>query len=215
MILPGSIGTRMTRFAVCFSVVILSCTAFGQLPGSSSAATPAPIPPDFNLQVSPPPLVVTVKPGTKTTTELKIHTSGSGTEDLQIQPRSFKYDSKTGNVERFIEKIRSETNWHCLKISNIISAEQEGHLVTYTTKIGSVPDTTLQFMEKYSHLILSVSSSGNMNWGANFALAADKIAEKCTIPVLTKFELSGLERDVNSFIQKVKEYANKKMDTPQ
>ena len=39
----GSIGTRMTRFAVCFSVVILSCTAFGQLPGSSSAATPAPV----------------------------------------------------------------------------------------------------------------------------------------------------------------------------
>ena len=34
----GSIGTRMTRFAACFSVVFLSCTAFGQTPGSSPVA---------------------------------------------------------------------------------------------------------------------------------------------------------------------------------
>lgn len=125
------------------------------------------------------------------------------------------YDSKTGNVERFIQKIRLLTNWHCIKISDSISIDQEGHLVTYTTKIGSVTETTLRFMEKNSDFILSVSSSGNMNWGANFALAADKIAGQYSIPVLIKFELSGLERDVNSFIQKVNEYANKKVDTPQ
>jgi ketosteroid isomerase-like protein len=35
----GSIGTRMTRFAACFSVVFLSCSAMAQVPGSSS--TPA------------------------------------------------------------------------------------------------------------------------------------------------------------------------------
>jgi ketosteroid isomerase-like protein len=35
----GSIGTRMTRFAACFSVVFLSCSALAQVPGSSS--TPA------------------------------------------------------------------------------------------------------------------------------------------------------------------------------
>lgn len=125
------------------------------------------------------------------------------------------YDSKTGNVERFIEKIRSSANLHCFKISDSLSAEKEGHLITYTTKIGSISDTTLRFMEQYGHLIKSVSSSGNMNWGANFALAADKIAEKYSIPVFIKFELSGLERDVANFIQKVNEYANKEMDTPQ
>lgn len=37
----GSIGTRMTRFAVCFSVALLSCNAFGQ--ASSPAAAPAPV----------------------------------------------------------------------------------------------------------------------------------------------------------------------------
>jgi protein involved in ribonucleotide reduction len=45
-----------------------------------------------------------------------------------------------------------------------------------------------------------------MNWGANFGLAADKISAKYDIPVLLKFELSGLEREVNSFIEKVNAY---------
>jgi len=67
-------------------------------PGVAHAATTTPIPSDFNLQVSPSPLVTTIKPGTKSSVELHIHNSGSGTENLQIQPRSFKYDSRTGNV---------------------------------------------------------------------------------------------------------------------
>lgn len=125
------------------------------------------------------------------------------------------YDSKTGNVERFIEKIRSATHWRCIKISDSLLINECGHLVTYTTKIGSVSDSTTKFMDKHSPFILSVSSSGNMNWGDNFARAADKITARYNIPTLIKFELSGLERDVNRFIQKVKEHADKKMDTPQ
>jgi len=90
-----------------------------------------------------------------------------------------------------------------------------GHLVTHTTKLGAVPNTTRMFMQKHGHLILSVSSSGNMNWGNNFALAADKLAGEYAIPILIKFELSGFNQDVDTFIKKVKEYADKKMDTPQ
>ncbi|MBF0575035.1 class Ib ribonucleoside-diphosphate reductase assembly flavoprotein NrdI [Dysgonomonas sp. GY617] len=118
------------------------------------------------------------------------------------------YDSKTGNVERFVHKIRLLTDWRCIKMSDSMLADRKGHLITYTTQMGAVAETTLRFMEQNSDFILSVSSSGNMNWGANFGLAADKIAEKYGIPILIKFELSGLERDVNSFILKVKEYAN-------
>jgi hypothetical protein len=69
----------------------------GSLPGTVHAAT-APIPSDFNLQVSPSPLVTTIKPGTKSSVDLHVHNSGSGTENLRIEPRSFKYDSKTGDV---------------------------------------------------------------------------------------------------------------------
>lgn len=125
------------------------------------------------------------------------------------------YDSKTGNVERFISKVSSATGWHCIKISDSITVNRHVHLVTYTTKIGGIPDSTRLFMERCGQYIISVSSSGNRNWGPNFGLAADKISTKYTIPILIKFELSGLDRDIDTFIQAVKDYADKKMDTPQ
>jgi len=56
-------------------------------------------PSDFNLQVTPSPLVTTVKPGTKTQVDLKIHNGGSGTENLKIEPRSFTYNSTNGQVD--------------------------------------------------------------------------------------------------------------------
>lgn len=125
------------------------------------------------------------------------------------------FDSKTGNVARFIEKVRSQTNWQCVRISESMNITEEGHLVTYTTRIGSVPDVTLHFVERNRPFITSVSSSGNRNWGPNFALAANILSERYTIPLLLKFELSGLNKDVNDFIQKVNTYERKKMDTPQ
>ncbi len=39
----GSIGTRMTRFAACFSVVLLSCTALAQVPSPSPAPVQVPV----------------------------------------------------------------------------------------------------------------------------------------------------------------------------
>ncbi len=111
------------------------------------------------------------------------------------------WDSRTGNVERFVRKIAAKTGWQCLKITGQLVASDPGHLITYTTKIGQVPESTANHP-----FILSVSSSGNMNWGTNFGLAADKISAKYGIPVLLKFELSGLERDVNALIEKVNAY---------
>lgn len=44
---------------------------------------------EFSLQVSPSPLVTTLKPGQKTELEVKIRNGGSATEELKIEPRSF------------------------------------------------------------------------------------------------------------------------------
>jgi len=57
-----------------------------------------PIPSDFNLQVTPSPLVTTVKPGVKTQAQIKIRNGGSGTENLKIEPRSFTYNSDSGQI---------------------------------------------------------------------------------------------------------------------
>ena len=58
----------------------------------------ADVPSDFNLQVTPSPLVTTVKPGVKTTVELKIRNGSSGTENLKIEPRSFSLSNDSTKV---------------------------------------------------------------------------------------------------------------------
>jgi hypothetical protein len=54
---------------------------------------------DFSLQVTPSPLVTSVKPGTKTELELKIRNSGTKAEDLKIEPRSFTIDNSNEEVK--------------------------------------------------------------------------------------------------------------------
>lgn len=115
------------------------------------------------------------------------------------------YDSKTGNVERFIGKIRPLRNWVFIKINDELIPHNKGHLVTFTTNFGEVPKTTEKFLEKYSDKILSVSSSGNMNWGKLYALAANKISEAYNLPIIMKFELAGLNSEIEMFINKVEE----------
>lgn len=52
------------------------------------------------------------------------------------------YDSKTGNVQRFIHKVIQITGWHAHKIEDGLDVPEAGHLITYTTKLGCVPDYT-------------------------------------------------------------------------
>lgn len=116
------------------------------------------------------------------------------------------YDSKTGNVQRFIDKIKKERpEWSFVKISSDMEISENGHLVTFTTNFGEIPDTTENFLgnENNRKYIKSVSSSGNMNWGTLFGKAADKIEETYGIPVLMKFELSGTRVQVEYFINNI------------
>ena len=116
------------------------------------------------------------------------------------------YDSKTGNVQRFIDKIKKERpEWSFVKISSDMEISENGHLVTFTTNFGEIPDTTEKFLENENNrkYIKCVSSSGNMNWGTLFGKAADKIEETYGIPVLMKFELSGTHVQVEYFINSI------------
>ena len=115
-------------------------------------------------------------------------------------------NSKTGNVQRFIDKIKKERpEWSFVKISGDMEILENGHLVTFTTNFGEIPDTTEKFLKNENNrkYIKSVSSSGNMNWGTLFGKAADNIEEKYGIPVLMKFELSGTHVQVEYFINSI------------
>lgn len=112
------------------------------------------------------------------------------------------YDSKTGNVCRFINKLISQNkNITAININDDEYYTQAGHLITYTTGSGSVPITTEYFMQRFNHLILSVSASGNRNWGNNFAISADKLSILYNKPVILKFELSGMQFDIEQYLK--------------
>lgn len=62
---------------------------------ASTPALAADPPGDFSLQITPSPLVSSIKPGQTSELELKIRNAGSQPETLKIEPRSFRFDSKT------------------------------------------------------------------------------------------------------------------------
>lgn len=113
------------------------------------------------------------------------------------------YDSKTGNVERFVNRLKLHRNWCVRKIDDSLLPEHAGHLITYTTGFGEIPVSTLRFLEHNRSFVKSVSSSGNKNWGPNYAMAATKISDQFNLPVLMQFELSGTIRDIERFIDNI------------
>lgn len=113
------------------------------------------------------------------------------------------YDSKTGNVERFVNRLKLQREWQVCKIDQLTLPLQAGHLITYTTGFGEVPLSTLKFLEAHRDSIRSVSASGNKNWGPNYAMAATRIAARFNLPVLLQFELSGTGEDIRKFIAQI------------
>lgn len=120
------------------------------------------------------------------------------------------FDTKTGNVRRFIEKlILIDPSINAIDINDMVDMDQlseMGHLVTYTTGSGNVPVTTAYFMERHHNNILTVSCSGNRNWGRNFALCAVILSAQFDKPIGHRFELSGLDNDIAFFLESIHSY---------
>lgn len=121
------------------------------------------------------------------------------------------YDSKTGNVKRFVEKLGMD----CVQINSDQQIDEPFILITYTTGFGQVPQTTKDYLRNKGHLLQGVVSSGNMNWGNFYGRAADLISEQYNVPILMKLELSGTTKDVVRFKQEVDRivYSNCQMDS--
>jgi protein involved in ribonucleotide reduction len=112
------------------------------------------------------------------------------------------FDTKTFNVLRFIRKLPFETH----RLSPLLTISDPFVLVTYTCGFGEVPSVTQAFMHDYDHrrLIRGVAVSGNRNWGENFGKAGDTLSAMYGVPLIHKFELSGQQSDVNTFIEGVR-----------
>ncbi|WP_338335451.1 class Ib ribonucleoside-diphosphate reductase assembly flavoprotein NrdI [Bacillus altitudinis] len=114
------------------------------------------------------------------------------------------YESLTGNVQRFVDKIINNKHLSVKKITEDTMITEPFIHITYTIGFGEVPKLTQEFIHNNKELLRGISSSGNRIWGNNFGLAADKIANQYNVPILLKFELAGTDSDVAKFIQEVK-----------
>lgn len=140
-----------------------------------------------------------------------------------LDPRIFLfYDSMTGNTERFVKKVAKvlienlKKDVYVIKIddNSLLGNNERGHLVTWTNgyvKDGKdeekrIPHRTLNFVKNNKNNILTVSSTGQKNWGKNdFGLAVDMINENYGIKKGLKVELSGNKEEVQKYVEMIKE----------
>ncbi|MED4817643.1 class Ib ribonucleoside-diphosphate reductase assembly flavoprotein NrdI [Bacillus atrophaeus] len=127
------------------------------------------------------------------------------------------YESKTGNVRRFVKALQQELSIEAIEITDDTIIKQEFIHITYTIGFGEVPERTLNFINKNKNKIRGVAASGNKVWGDNYGLAGDKLSAKFRIPLLLKFELSGTTQDLQKIIQEVQliDKHNTKVDQAQ
>ncbi|QXW83626.1 class Ib ribonucleoside-diphosphate reductase assembly flavoprotein NrdI [Bacillus subtilis] len=127
------------------------------------------------------------------------------------------YESKTGNVRRFVKALQQELDIEAIEITDDTIITQEFIHITYTIGFGEVPERTLNFIKKNKNKIRGVVVSGNKVWGDNYGLAGDKLSAKFHTPLLLKFELSGTKQDLQKLIQEVQliDKHNTKVDQAQ
>ncbi|MFG3444519.1 class Ib ribonucleoside-diphosphate reductase assembly flavoprotein NrdI [Bacillus velezensis] len=127
------------------------------------------------------------------------------------------YESKTGNVRRFVKALQQELDIESIEITDDTIITQEFIHITYTIGFGEVPERTLNFINNNKNKIRGVAVSGNKVWGDNYGLAGDKLSAKFHIPLLLKFELSGTKQDLQKIIQEVQliDKHNTKVDQAQ
>ena len=113
------------------------------------------------------------------------------------------FSSASGNTHRFIEKLGSPAvriprtkaespPTICKPFVLVLPtfADGNGH--------GAVPKQVIRFLNDAPTraLLRGVIASGNRNFGRFFAFAGDVVSQKCGVPLLYRFELSGTDSDL-------------------
>ncbi|MBF0713414.1 class Ib ribonucleoside-diphosphate reductase assembly flavoprotein NrdI [Gemella sp. GH3] len=108
------------------------------------------------------------------------------------------YFSLTGNCKKFLSFCKIPEK-DVIFLKDVDYVDYEYIVMTPTIGFGEVPLPVKKFLDKNSKFARGVVSSGNRNWGVNFAVAADIISRDYNIPVLMKFELLGNMQDIEKF----------------
>jgi protein involved in ribonucleotide reduction len=142
---------------------------------------------------------------------------GSGTDAALIY-----FSSVSGNTHRFVRKLGLEAARIPVHTADeTIYARRPFVLVlpTYGGESGrnAIPPQVIKFLnhEGNRSLLRGVIGAGNTNFGTTYCLAADKIAAKCHVPCLYKFELLGTSADAARVREGLEDFWTRQSQTPQ
>lgn len=135
------------------------------------------------------------------------------TPDATGEPTIVYFSSVSENTHRFVQKTGIKNLRLPLRTSEEPPQVSEPYVLCVPSYgrpggAGSVPPQAIKFLNNPANraLLKGVIGAGNTNFGELFCVAADKIAAKCHVPVLYKFELMGTEEDVETVQEGIKEF---------
>lgn len=140
----GSFRRHIALIAVAVLVVIAALPS-GVIAQSTDSESGG-----FAIQVTPSPLVFTAQPGTATTVELKIRNSGDKAEHLKIEPRSFRMNQYSGEIQLLDAAPAEVTQW--LQFDQPTFTVQPG--AWYTERVTFSPPASAGFSYSF---VLNIS----------------------------------------------------------
>lgn len=119
------------------------------------------------------------------------------------EPLIVYFSSISGNTRKFVEKLGFPSQRLPLRTGEDAPVMDRPFVLCVPTygrprSGAAIPPQVMKFLRepRNRELMLGVMGAGNTNFGEDFGIAADKIAAKCQVPVLYKFELMGTSEDV-------------------
>lgn len=112
------------------------------------------------------------------------------------------FSNVTNNTARFVDKLEWGSSTR-IPIKGDFEEELPHSYVLFvpsygTSDTGHVPPQVRKFLKNPEHRkkCVGIIGTGNRNFGEEYAMAGDVVAEKLGVPMLYRLELAGTETDV-------------------
>ena len=110
------------------------------------------------------------------------------------------YYTKTKQTEKFVSKLLEAIDIQSIKIQEELIVDTPFILLTPTYFFGEVPKEVTEFLHHNHNNLVAVMSSGNRNWGGNFAKSGETISKEYNVELIGKYELAGNNQDVERLV---------------
>jgi protein involved in ribonucleotide reduction len=124
--------------------------------------------------------------------------------------RLIYFSNVSENTKRFVAKLgEPATRIGVLPTDAPVIATEPYVLIVPTYGLGNdgkaVPKQVLKFLAiaENRELLRGVVGAGNTNFGSDYGMAARKIAAKCGVPLLHRFEILGTTDDVRVVLERM------------